>query len=389
MPFPTRCPNPQCPNSHPRPSGWLIRFGTYATLAHGTVRRYRCKQCGKTFSDQTESLHYFAKRHLPLKAITASLLEGASLREVARRYHVSPMAIQHGVLRLGRQAMAAQLILLHNLAPRSSVAVDGLRSFVTSQDYPCDITTTVEAEGETILAMTHSVFRRGGRMRPCQRRRMTEKNRHWAPPTGRLTADIALLFNELWNVLRPSHTAPVTINTDSHPFYAAVLGSQSEMLHFMLADQAAHIRTAGTAARTLDNPLFPVNYIDRLIRHRLKEHTRETIAFGRNGTLQMHRAWLFAWDHNFRREHRVRKPAGGVHAEQGCVVGGVIRQVNRSFFERRLRPPAGGVPETIRQVWMGEVVTPPIRWRRGQKGSSIRISGYARADLAAAYQQGC
>lgn len=389
MPFPSHCPNPDCPSSHHPPKGWLIRFGSYPTHAHGTVRRYRCKHCGKTFSDQTESLHYFAKRRLPLKAIAASLLEGASLREVGRRYNVSPMAVQQGVLRLGRQAMAAQLILLHHLAPRLSVAVDGLRSFVTSQDYPCDITTTVEAEGETILAMTHSVFRRGGRMRPSQRRRMVRKNRCWTPPAGRLKAGIALLFNELWNVLRPSHATPVTIDTDNHPFYAAVLRHQPEMGHFTLANQAAHKKTSGSAARTLDNPLFPVNYVDRLMRHRLKEHIRETIAFGRNSVLQMHRAWLFAWDHNFRREHRVRKPAEGVHAEQGCLSGAIIRHVNRSFFERRLRPPAVGVPETIRQVWMGELVTPPIRWKRGQKGSSIRISDYSRADLLAAYQHAC
>ena len=31
-----------------------------------------------------------------------------------------------------------------------------------------------------------------------------------------------------------------------------------------------------------DNPLFAVNYLERLLRHRLKEHTRETIAFGRS-----------------------------------------------------------------------------------------------------------
>jgi hypothetical protein len=77
-------------------------------------------------------MHYAAKRHLPLQAITASLLEGASQRELARRYHTSPMAIQNAVIRLGRQALASQTVLFTHLHPRRRVVFDGLRSFVTS-----------------------------------------------------------------------------------------------------------------------------------------------------------------------------------------------------------------------------------------------------------------
>ena len=82
---------------------------------------------------------------------------------------------------------------------------------------------------------------------------------------------------------------------------------------------AEHRRTPGSAARTMENPLFPVNYVDRLIRHRLREHTRETIAFGRHSAMQLYRMWLFAWDLNTRREWRVKRPGSGRHVEQGSV----------------------------------------------------------------------
>jgi transposase-like protein len=296
----------------PHPTG----FTTSAPIPrspHGEVPRFRCTSCGRTLSAQTESIHYYAKRRLPLKEIHASLVAGASQRDVARRYRCSPMAIQNAVLRLGRQSMGYQAILAAHLNSRSRVVIDGLRSFVTSQDYPCDLTTTVDTEGETILTITHAVFRRGGRMTAFQRRRIKRKDDRWRPPPGEVKGAILLTCRELWNYLRPEFARNAVIDTDENPLYRSVLRRDPAMLHFRRGRLVRHRRTAGSAPRTMDNPLFPVNYVDRLLRHRLKEHTRETIAFGRHATLQMSRAWIFAWDHNSRREYRVRRPEEGVH----------------------------------------------------------------------------
>jgi hypothetical protein len=137
----------------------------------------------------------------------------------------------------------------------------------------------------------------------------------------------------------------------------------------------------------MDNPLFPVNYVDRLLRHRLKEHTRETIAFGRNATMQMHRAWIFAFDHNCCREHRVRRPQEGSHAEQGAVDRSTAAELRRQFFLRRIRIGEEGVPQSIRRVWMAELSTPPVRWRAGQSSNTLRIPRYAVRDLGVLDQQ--
>jgi hypothetical protein len=159
--------------------------------------------------------------------------------------------------------------------------------------------------------------------------------------------------------------------------------------HLTTARQLIHRRTPSTAPRTTENWLFPVNYVDRLLRHRLKEHTRETIAIGRNAVMQMHRAWLFAWDHNAMREHRVKRPQEGVHAHWTGIPDRALTAVKRQFFQRRLAPPSTMIPETIRQVWLGELQTPPVRWRCGQRGTMVRIPGFAIRDLASPYQQGC
>ena len=387
MPRPLFCSNHGCPFHFHPPPNWCVRFGTYDTIAHGTVQRYLCRHCRRSLGDQTESVHYYAKRRLPLKAVYQSLLGGSSLREIARRYRVSSTAVRYGMFRLGRQAMCAQLLLLSRLNPRHTLVADGLRSFLSSQDYPCDITTVVEPQGETILSMCHSVFRRGGTMRPYQRRRVAKKLSVWRPRKGGMSEDIAGLIKELWEYLRPEVSHPALIHTDEHPLYRALLVRDSTTAHFRMARLVSHRRTPGTAARTIENPLFPVNYVDRLLRHRLKEHTRQTIAFGRNATLQMHRAWIFAHDHNCNREYRVKHPKEGTHAEQGAVDGKTVREVNREFFQRRIRVEEVSVPPSIRRVWMAQLPTPPVRWKKGQKSATIRVPFFAIRDLGPNHQQ--
>ena len=282
--------------------------------------------------------------------------------------------------------MAAQLQLLSALRPQGRVVYDGLRSCVSSQDYPCDITTVVEPGGETILTMSHSLMVRGGRMRAAQRRRLQRKLALWRPQRGRMGSDIARIYREIWDYLRAPEGSAALIDTDEHPLYRARLAGDAVGVHLRRAAALIHRRTPGSAPRTMDNRLFAVNYIDRLLRHRLKEHTRESIAIARSATMQMHRAWIFAIDHNCLREYRVKRPWLGVHAEQTAVEREVVRCIAKGLFRERIELRGIAVPETISMVWRGSLPSPPLRWKVGQKRMRIRIPNYAIADLAAAYQ---
>lgn len=388
MPIPTRCPNPAC-SAHTEPQpGWFRPYGSYPTKAHGTVPRFCCRSCGTTCSTQTESMHYAAKRHLPLKAIVDCLLEGASQREIARRYGVSPMTVHSAMIRLGRQAIAAQAILLSHLTPRGRLVFDGLRSFVTSQDYPCDLTTLIDAEGETILAITHGVFRRAGRRTSKQRKRVRAKQAHWQIPHGTVSGAISSIWNELWPYLKVDDPEnPAIVDTDQDRAYRRIVQRSSTYQKLRAENRADHRTTSSFAARNAQNPLFPANYVDRLIRHRLREHTRETIAFARHSAMQMYRMWIFAWDLNTRREWRVKQPEDGSHAEQGSLdTEGMqaIARINREFFQRRIDVRGTVLPDSLKDAWQAQAVSPPIRWKVGQTGTTVRVPRYTLRDLARA-----
>ncbi|HKK47883.1 MAG TPA: hypothetical protein VJ932_02225, partial [Alkalispirochaeta sp.] len=177
---------------------------------------------------------------------------------------------------------------------------------------------------------------------------------------------------------------PAIVDTDQHRGYRRIAQRSPIYRHLRRANCADHRTTSSLAARNTQNPLFPANYVDRLIRHRLREHTRETIAFGRHSAMQLYRMWIFAWDHNARREWRVKQPKDGRHAEQGTLtVQGIAKmaRINREFFSRRVDVRGAVLPGSLEAAWRAEVVTPPIRWKTGQTSTTVRVPDYAIRDL--------
>ena len=385
MPRPRFCRNRGCPYAWEHPPEWLVRAGTYFTAAHGQVQRYVCKRCGKWMGEQTESMHYYAKRRLRLREILSRVRGGSSLRDIGRELGCSRTAVANAVVRLGRQAMASHVELVGGIDLAGRFVFDGLVSAVTSRDYPSQIQTLVDATVELVLGMTHGVAERGGRRTARQRKRIERKRAVWRPAAGALSESIALLVNEL-----PRFAAHhrICLDTDENPLYASVIGEDLAMRWYRRAGRLEVRRTPSTAARTTGNRLFAVNYVDRMIRHRMREHARESIAIGRNSTMQMLRMWIFAWDHNVRQPYRVNEPGCRCRAIEAGVSKRHLGSLTREFYTRRRVLRARPVPESMRRVWLSELEGPPVRWRAGQKRFGPLPTQYATADLAFADLQG-
>ena len=73
---PLFCPNPECKHHKPEkhPPDWYKYFANYKTKAFGIVRRYLCTECGKTFSDQTFKLDYYAKKVIDYDKIISMII---------------------------------------------------------------------------------------------------------------------------------------------------------------------------------------------------------------------------------------------------------------------------------------------------------------------------
>src|SRR6056297_3275970 len=116
---PPFCPNSDCRNhtSLPFTKRWYHIAGRYETKVSGTVVRFKCLACGKTFSEQTFRLDYCVKRKLSYQQIFEHLTNCGGIRATARILGVNHPAITNRIGRIARQAMALQAELLSAFTP--------------------------------------------------------------------------------------------------------------------------------------------------------------------------------------------------------------------------------------------------------------------------------
>jgi len=101
MKTPPFCPNRNCPYYHHPPSGysrWYRKRGFYRTNSEGTVQRYECLGCGRSFSAQTFSIDYMTKKRLSYKRILTHLVTCSGIRDIARDLKVSRLPSSTGSL---------------------------------------------------------------------------------------------------------------------------------------------------------------------------------------------------------------------------------------------------------------------------------------------------
>lgn len=283
---PPFCPNPDCV-FHRDSKGWRFRkkgfFVRRATPRR--IQRYRCLHCHRNFSSQTFHVTYWLKRPDLLAPLLLRSLACSGYRQIAREFSVSPSAIQHQIERLGRHCLLFHELHRPKGPPTEPLVIDGFESFEYSQYHPMHFHTAVGAHSQFFHAFTDSELRRKGRMTAHQKKRRAELEAQLGRPDPRsiereMAALIALVVPE---------KSAAEIHSDEHPAYPRALRHLEDR-------PLRHRVTSSKRPRTPQNPLFPVNLLDLLIRHSSANHKRETIAFSKRRQGAAYRlAILMVW----------------------------------------------------------------------------------------------
>jgi transposase-like protein len=286
---PPHCPRTRCAY-HRCATGWRwVRHGTYTRQCEPRIiPRYRCGHCRATFSSQTFSTTYYLKRPELLEPLFHRTLACSAYRQIAREARCAHSTLMRQAARLGRHGLLllAEAMQEEPLTKiRESVVIDGFESFAFSQYHPLHLHLSVGASSHFTYAFTHSRLRRKGRMtaRQRQRRRAIEAE-HGRPDPGAIEHDMAA-------ALRLSAPRPqaLVVLSDEHPAYPRAL-------RHLPGHAITHRCTPSVQARTVNNPLFPVNRMDLLLRHNSANHKRQTIAFSKRHQGVIDRAAvLVAW----------------------------------------------------------------------------------------------
>lgn len=361
--IPPFCPYKECRlHTHPPPTRWWQRYGFHGTQAHGPVQRFRCVSCGRTFSVQTFSVHYYTKRLINLEELERRASSSMSMRALGRDCSCTVDTILNRLDRLARQGIALHSALRPKADPSERVCFDGLVSFERSQYYPCDIGISITAHSRFVLGLSHSTTRRSGRMTTRQREtraRLDRTNRYERRPLDRsLTEHLDMLKAE-----RPfSAHRPLILITDEKREYVRTI-----RVHSLYRDQdddhrMMHLQVSSRAPRNYTNPLFASNYYDREVRKDQAQHRRETACFARDASTGMSRLYVHLVYHNYVKRYLINQPTHITRtaAEVAGVPGSDIRRLRSCFFTRRAFLSKLLLQPIDLKIWLKELWDPVV-----------------------------
>jgi hypothetical protein len=356
------CPNPDCRlhKNDRAMTNWYYKNGSYLTKTYGRIQVYQCRYCRRRFSEKTFHIDYFAKRVLSYEDLMNSLISTENIRDLTRRFSVSTGTIQNKLERLKRQSIACHIEARSDVCFNETLVADGFESFAVSQYFPDNTTILAGAESQFIYSMDYVTIRRKGRMTPYQKRKRARLEEQFkANPRG-IRSSFANICRDLAANVRKTQLSQVTLATDEHFQYPRAISDVIGKERMIGKTQLVHKRYSSKAARTVSNPLFSLNYLDRQIRKNLACHVRETVQFSRNVNDSVNRFWIFLLHHNYFKEYRIgqKDKKELTHAEvAGVSKDKIVKLRNRVFNDRAF---FGLIRITgyLKQHWMRGFVNP-------------------------------
>jgi len=328
------CPHPRCskfPTQHN--SKWYIHYGYHHTKAFGTIPRFKCKSCGRSFSTQSFSIDYYAKKVLDYKVILRQAVSGSSLMDTGRTFLVRPETVQNRLSRLARVSLAIHSDLLKCAPMEEEFVADGFESFSFSQYYPHHVNPLVGRESEFIYALGFANLRRKGRMTSAQKRKRARLEVLGKADPKAIMKSFMFLGSELLQRLGEKGVTRSAIYTDEHRAYAIAFSRVNGF-----RGSITHCTVSSKAIRSRANPLFPVNYLDRQFRKDLSDHGRETVKFAHCPAAMMMRMSVYRLFHNCLIHRRVREYRKGhrvTHAEAAGILREDLDRIITNHWGRR------------------------------------------------------
>jgi hypothetical protein len=338
---------------------WFRLHGSYRSRRGRVIPRFRCRTCGRTFSQQSFAFTFYLKRPELVRPIAAGLMAGSAHRQLARTLGCAASTVTRLSARLGRHALllhARALAGMRGGLPEP-VVLDHFEVFEFTQDYPFGVATVVGARSWFWYLLDPAPHGRSGRMSELQRRRLEAR-----PPRPRLGGYLGSSRRVMEHLARLApEDRRFEIRADDHEAYrraARCHGSRLLMRCFRNPPRGPRgsPRTAEAVAR--DEALFPVDALHQLLRHTGAHYRRETIAFGRRGNAIMERLFLTAVWRNF------VKPLLENHPERGTAAMhlGLAREPWRwrRVFARRLFPGREDLPAFWQMLYRRGWTTPTL-----------------------------
>ena len=247
---PPRCPNVDCHMHRECEPTRIVRWGSYPRRCLDLhEQRYRCQACLRTFSRQTFRHDYRDRRPECNERVFELLTSGVGLRQTARVLGIGVTTVQKKMRKMSRTSRLLHENLSARLPAKRTYVLDEEESYEGASIRPLTIPILIDREHWFVVATAVGSIRRLAKPNTRRRERQAADEKR----LGAKRADESRqCVEDVLRALRRRTDGPIQLLTDQKSSYATVAKE-------VFGDDVVHSTTAGTAPRTVSNPLFPIN----------------------------------------------------------------------------------------------------------------------------------
>ena len=265
-----QCPDSECRSKslHPtfRP---IIRKGSFFRSSDGQrIPRFRCKNCGRSFSSGTSIACYRQKKRKLNHKLYVLLNSGVSQRRAALLLGVTRRTVVRKFRFLAEQVRMEQEIWLKELAtkPISYVQFDDLETSEHSKCKPLSVALAVEPETRKILGFQVSQMPAKGHLARIALRK-------YGPRKDERAIGWNALFSDLKEVVLPE----ARWLSDENPHYPNHLKRHHPLAeHERVKGRRGCVAGQGELKKIGSDPLFSLNHTCAMLRANLNRLFRRT-----------------------------------------------------------------------------------------------------------------
>jgi transposase-like protein len=262
MQDPPRCPYQACSQHRDPDENFYRRHGSYRAACRSyLIKRYRCKTCLRTFSDQTFRGDRYDKKPYLNHLVFALITSGVGFRQGSRETGLSRRCYTLKARKLARlaqqlddnlQVRARRLMEARGYPTAVRLQMDELHSYETCRfSRPVVVANVIERRTRFQIASEVAQIRPSGKMTPRRIRQIKRDEARFGPRLDESPRACIAAFKKAATLFVTSIVT--TIRTDERAAYPGFIRKAFG------TRRVDHRTTPGSAPRGFGTPLHPIN----------------------------------------------------------------------------------------------------------------------------------
>ena len=281
------CPNSECSNNLNPINNWYVKIGYYKPkTTNQKTPRYKCKNCGKSFSTHTNSINSYQKKPEINIILFKLLVSGVSLRRASEILEVQYDTVVNHFNYLAKQSQALHIEFLKTVKT-SYVQLDELETFIHARAKCVSVPMVVRVKTGEILGFAVAKMKSKGHLA-----QIGKSKYNWNDDERSLK--FQSMISEIQHTFKPG----ITFKCDGYPAYPTWITS---IVPNATMNQIVASKKVSKGINKPFDELYAINNTFARMRHDMNRLARKTWSTTKAIHGLENHIWLYiAWNNKYK-----------------------------------------------------------------------------------------